>query len=108
MLFCSLKISGGARRIEYHLPAAIKKKPLRQGRRGCFFSSQSGWPTGKAEWLTADVAVEDFAEQLPGLALEPLQLNLRDRGKIGCRGIDLDAGQQAPEFEVLDAGRLLH
>jgi hypothetical protein len=28
--------------IEYHLAAAIKKKPLRQGRRGCFFSRPSG------------------------------------------------------------------
>src|SRR5437868_6903015 len=26
--------------IEYHLAAAIKKKPLRQVRKGCFFSSQ--------------------------------------------------------------------
>jgi hypothetical protein len=25
--------------IQYHLAAAIKKKPPRQGRRGCFFSS---------------------------------------------------------------------
>src|SRR4029450_5026788 len=58
--------------------------------------------------LAADVAAHDLAKQLPGFALEPLQLNLRDRSKVGRRRVDLDARQQAAEFEVLDAGCLLH
>src|SRR5262245_39663557 len=63
---------------------------------------------GLEVWLAADVAVHDLAEQLPGFALELLQLDLRDRSEVGRAGVDLDARQQAAEFEILDAGRLLH
>ena len=49
--------------------------------------------------LAADVAAHDLAEQLPGFALELLQLDLRDRREVGRRGVDLDARQQAAEFE---------
>src|ERR1700730_6496213 len=96
------------RGIEYHLAAVIKKKPLHRGRRGCFFSSQIG-PTGWSnEASAADVGVDDVAEAFPGLALEPHELNRGDRRKVGGAGVDLDAGQQAAEFQVFDAGRLLH
>ena len=50
----------------------------------------------------------NLAEQLPALALELHQLQLRDRRKVGRRGVDLDARQQAAKLEVLDARRLLH
>jgi hypothetical protein len=43
-----IEISDDAGGIEYHLAAAIKKKPLRLGRRGCFFSSQPGRPAAPA------------------------------------------------------------
>src|SRR5271170_5816748 len=56
----------------------------------------------------ADVAVDDVAEQIPLLALELLQRKLGERCEVGGTGIDLDARQQAAEFEILDAGRLLH
>src|SRR3954463_15074572 len=58
--------------------------------------------------LAADVAAQDLAEQFPSLALELLQLNLRDRREVGRAGVDLDAGQQATEFKPLDVGRLFH
>src|SRR2546430_7222557 len=56
----------------------------------------------------AHVAGDDVAEQFPPLALEPLQLQLADRGEVGRRGIDGDAGQQDFGAEVLEVGRLLH
>src|SRR5216684_5489914 len=78
-----------------------KKKPLRQRRRGRFFSSQ-------LTVLAADVRADDVAEALPCVALEAHQLQLRQRSEIGGAGVNLDAGQQAAEFEILDAGGLLH
>src|SRR5882672_11445854 len=82
-------------------PGAHKKKPLRQSRRGCFFSSQ-------LTVLAADVGADDVAEALPGFALESHELQLRERSEIGGAGVNLDAGQQAAEFKVLDARGLLH
>src|ERR1700719_1959154 len=49
----------------------------------------------------ADVAGDHVAEQLPPLALEPLQLKLVDRGEIGRRGVDRDAGQQHLGTKIL-------
>src|SRR6266702_8012212 len=102
MLFCWLKISYGAGGIEYHLAAAIKKKPPRQRRKGCFFSSQ--WHVS----LTTLAGADDVAETIPAVAIETHELQLRKRRKVGGAGIDLDARQQAEGCEVLDAGRLLH
>src|SRR6266567_2214888 len=56
----------------------------------------------------ADVAADDVAEQLPGIALEPHELQLRKRGKVGGAGVDLDAGQQATELKPSYVGRLPH
>lgn len=41
----------------------------------------------------ADLAGDDVTEQLPLLALEAHELQLVDRGEIGRRGVDRDAGQ---------------
>src|SRR3954452_19241077 len=56
----------------------------------------------------ADVAADDLTEQVPLVALELHQLKLRDRSEVGRAGVDLDAGQQAAELQILDVGRLLH
>src|SRR5260370_40626886 len=108
MFFCCLKISDDAGGIEYHLAAAIKKKPLRQGRRGCFFSSHSA-AVGRAGGASAaDIGADDVAEPLPGFALKPHELQLRKRGKVAGAGVDLDARQQAAQLKPFYAGRLLH
>jgi hypothetical protein len=54
----------------------------------------------------ADARTEDVAEPLPGLSLEPHQLHLRNGGKVGGGGADLDARQEAIQFETAVA-RLL-
>src|SRR3954454_11514381 len=38
--FLVLLVFGDAAAIQYDLPCAFNRKPLRRGRRGCFFSSQ--------------------------------------------------------------------
>src|SRR5260370_32902839 len=60
------------------------------------------------EASAADVAADDFAKQIPFIAVELLQLKLGKRRKIGRAGIDLDARQQAAELQTTEAGRLLH
>ena len=52
--------------------------------------------------------VEDLAEQGPPLAVEPGELLLLDRGEVGRARVDLDAGQQQRQLEVLEVRRLLH
>src|SRR5665213_1883022 len=47
VLFVDFEILHDAGGIEYYSAIAIKKKPLRNGRRGCFFNSQPG-RTGRA------------------------------------------------------------
>src|SRR5439155_8715133 len=56
----------------------------------------------------ADIGADDVAEPLPGFALEPHQLKLGKRGKVGGAGIDLDPGQQATELKPSYVGRLPH
>src|ERR1700736_2488804 len=56
----------------------------------------------------ADVAADDIAEQHPALALELHQLKLADRGEVGRRSVDADAGQQHLGAEVLEVSGLLH
>src|SRR6266852_3378973 len=56
----------------------------------------------------ADIAADDIAEQVPGLALEFHQLKLGDRGEVSGAGINFDARQQEAELQTFDAGRLLH
>src|SRR4029079_12984093 len=58
--------------------------------------------------LAAHAAREDFAEALPGIALELHQLHLRDRREVGRRRVNLDTRQQTIELEPLNAGPLLH
>jgi arylsulfatase A-like enzyme len=58
--------------------------------------------------VAARIGAHDRAEPLPGLALEAGQLQLPDRREVGRAGVDLDAGQQAVEFHILQAGGLLH
>src|ERR1700716_286199 len=77
-----IEISGDAGGIEYHLAAVIKKKPLRQGRRGCFFSSHSAAVCRPGGASAADIAADDLAEQIPLLAVELHQLKLSDRGEV--------------------------
>src|SRR5947209_6014851 len=95
--------------IQYHLPAGIKKKPSRQDRKGCSFSSQ---PTRKAgpngTMSAANVAADDVAEQFPLVSLELHQLKLGDRREIGGAGVNLDARKQTTKFQIPDARRLLH
>src|SRR5258708_33667963 len=67
-----------------------------------------GFARGDGEALAPDVAVDDVAEALPGLALEFHELNRGDRGEVGGAGIDLDAREQKAELQISDAGRLLH
>src|SRR5258708_26941499 len=67
-----------------------------------------GFARGDGEALAPDVAVDDVAEALPGLALEFHELNRGDRSEVSGAGIDLDARKQAAELKSLDAGRLLH
>src|SRR6476469_7054546 len=110
--FCAAPLSCcfeflGAPGIQYHLASASKKKPLRQGRRDCSFSShRAGRPTGPES--AANVGADDVSEPFPGFALELHQLQLRKRGEVAGAGVNLDAGQQPAEFKVLDARGLLH
>jgi hypothetical protein len=80
-------------RIEYLLPASIKTKPLRRGRRGIKFFLRRSRLAG--EYSAAGLAADDVAEPGPGVALEFLELQLFDRREIGSAGGDLDARQQA-------------
>src|SRR5581483_12521226 len=52
------------------------------------------------------LGVHDVAEQLPGLALEALQLHSLDRIIIGRAGAHGEAGQQHGHTELLEARRL--
>ena len=56
----------------------------------------------------AALGVHDVAEQLPGLALEALQLDRLDRIEVGRAGVDRDARQQHRHFALLEVRRLLH
>src|SRR6185437_2909391 len=103
-----MKNSCDAGGIEYHLPAAIKKKPLRQDRRGCFFCSRPARSDHRPGGSAAHLGADDVAKQMPGLTLQLFQLELLDRGKIGGAGRDRDARQQAVKLQALDACRLLH
>src|SRR5579872_5870299 len=58
--------------------------------------------------LARDLTTQYRSEQLPGFALEALQLLLLDRVPVRRRGVDLDPRQQRAGLEVLDAGGLLH
>src|SRR6185369_15754638 len=82
-----------------------KRKPPRAMPRGfCTgLSVDTNWRS-----TAGGFAVHDLAEAFPGVALELHQLKLRERGKVGRRGVDLDARQKAAELEVLEACRLLH
>src|SRR5579862_8900050 len=77
--------------------------PLRQKK------TPADWPAGVCRGLrlqkrsAADLAADDVAEQHPAFALEHLQLKLANRGEIGARGVDLDAGQQHLGAVVLQA-----
>jgi hypothetical protein len=56
----------------------------------------------------ADISIDDVAEPLPGLALEPHHLHLRNWSEVSGRRVDLDARQETTEFEIPEAGGLLH
>src|ERR1700687_1933085 len=58
--------------------------------------------------LAACLGADDVAEQIPFAALELHHLELFDRGEIGGRSIDLDAGDQGIRRKILQAGGLLH
>src|SRR5262249_1901795 len=53
----------------------------------------------------ADGAVDQWAEQLPTLAVEAGHLDLLDRGEIGGAGVDRDPGQQHRHPEAAQIGR---
>src|SRR5215470_7737784 len=57
---------------------------------------------------STDRAGQDRTEWNVALAVEAPHLGLSDRREIGRAGIDRDAGQQHRQFEMLQAGRLLH
>src|SRR6516225_5878574 len=57
---------------------------------------------------STDRAEQDRTEWNVALAVEAPHLSLPDRREIGRAGIDRDAGQQHWQFEILQAGRLLH
>ena len=57
---------------------------------------------------SADRAGQDRTEWNVALAVEAPHLGLLDRREIGRAGIDRDAGQQHRQFEIVQAGRLLH
>ena len=63
---------------------------------------------GKMRRLAANVAVYDRAEQFPALALEALHLQLLDWEEVVRAGVDRDARQQHPEFQVFQARGLYH
>src|SRR5260221_2434145 len=96
--------------IEYVSDQRSIKSPLRLAsqRADILPFIQSGYPDGNAALLGCDLAADGLADQLPLLSLEPLHLQLGDRGKIGGRGVDLDARQQRIRRKVLQARRLLH
>src|ERR1700739_112113 len=89
---------------EYSIRSArgVNKKPPRMLSRRLLCYSRS------ATSLRGDVAGNDVTEQFPLLTLEALHLQLGDRGGVGGRGVDLDAGQQRVRRKVLQARRLLH
>src|SRR5450631_2884741 len=58
------------------------------------------------ERSASDVAADDVAEQLPPFALETLQLQFADRGKICRAGVDHHAGQKNFGAEILQVGCL--
>src|SRR5450631_4774785 len=60
------------------------------------------------ERSASDVAADDVTEQLPPFALETLQLQLADRGKICRAGVDHHAGQKNFGAEILQVGCLFH
>src|ERR1700681_4005071 len=83
-----------------------KRKPP-QGAAGFLARARKGSQSdGKAS--APDVSADDVAEQLPPLALEALQLQLADRGKIGRAGVDHHAGQKNFGAEILQVGCLFH
>src|SRR5487761_2310857 len=71
-------------------------------------AGRGGFGADRSRASAADVAADDVAEQHPSLALELHQLKLADRGEIGWRGVDLDAGQQDFGSEILEVCGLLH
>ena len=70
-------------------------------------SQWSDQPGGHRPLIT-HLGANDVSEQMPGFALKLLQSELLDRSKVGRARLDRDAGQQAAQFQALDAGRLLH
>src|ERR671912_2283408 len=79
------------------------KAGKKEGRPQAAFPSKLSQAIGLARF-----GRQDLAEQLPGLALEALQLHSLDRVKVGRAGRDRDARQQARDPELLVAGGLLH
>src|ERR1700730_5241640 len=98
-------------------PIAAKENPRKAGPAGVLWRVPDAVqrslrciaePGHVPEILAADVAGDDVAEQLPLLALEPLQLKLADRGEISRAGVDHHARQQHFGAEILEVCRLFH
>src|ERR1700760_4945675 len=87
---------------------ALNKKPPRQSRGGCVFSSQAASARAPSLPSLARGGRGDVREHLPFLALETHHLQLLDRRVIGRRSVDLDAGEQRVRLEILQARGLLH
>src|SRR3954468_2318383 len=85
-------------------PAAVESNRARRFTRIAASSLFWLFPRSHA----SDLAVQDRTERLECLALELTHLHLLDRVEVRRAGVDLDARQRHPGFEILQASGLGH
>src|SRR3954447_16281853 len=74
-------------------------------------SRGGGWRSAESaatSLLGPDLSADYGPEQFAVIAVESRHLHLLDREIVARAGVDLDARQQHPEFEILEVARLLH
>src|SRR5712692_70350 len=89
-------------------PAWLGASPPRSAVAAAIACRPRGLPCARPDSALLLARVVNLAEERPALAVELGELLLLDGGEVGRARVDLDAGQQQRQLEVLDIGGLPH